>query len=324
MILQNEALKIKQLIDSAKTIAVAGHYNPDGDSIGSCCAVGAWLANQGKDVAIFADGQISDKFSYIQKVSEFNLKAEQEHFDLLIVLDLNDPERLGIWADLPAKSDKIIVIDHHIKPLFQQCDLLIDLPEYASTGEIIYHLFEALKVDITMEIATALYTSIACDTGCFLFSNTTAGTHDVVSALMRKQKIDIESINFKNFRAYDRNNIPVITYVLKNMKFAFQSKLVISVLPYRVVKKWDLNYESRHGLFKYVTDVNGVISSIFITELKKGEFNVSLRSLGSIDVATIAQVIGGGGHRNASGATFKGSRKQLLKVLMAEFAKVIK
>ena len=66
-----------------------------------------------------------------------------------------------------------------------------------------------------------------------------------------------------------------------------------------------------------------MISSIFITELKKGEFNVSLRSLGAIDVAAIAQTIGGGGHRNASGATFKGTRKQLLKVLMAEFAKVI-
>ena len=50
---------------------------------------------------------------------------------------------------------------------------------------------------------------------------------------------------------------------------------------------------------------------------------MSLRSLGQIDVAKIAQVIGGGGHRNASGATFKGSKKQLLKILKAEFAKVI-
>lgn len=324
MILEKEALKIKQLLAGAQTIAVVGHCNPDGDSIGSCSAVGTWLENQGKDVAIFADGEISDKFDYIEKVQKFNTKADQEHFDLLIILDLNDPERLGVWSNLLAKSDKIIVIDHHINPLFQNYDLLIDLPEYASTGEIVYHLFEALKVDITMEIATALYTSIACDTGCFLFANTKAETHDVVSALMQKQKIDIESINFKNFRAYDRHNIPVITYVLKHMKFAFDGKLAISILPYHVVKKWNLNYESRHGLFKYVTDVNGVISSIFVTELKKHEFNVSLRSLGAIDVAAIAKVIGGGGHKNASGATFKGTHKQLLKVLMAEFAKVIK
>ena len=117
--------------------------------------------------------------------------------------------------------------------------------------------------------------------------------------------------------------MPVISYVLKNMKFAFGGKLAITVLPYKAVKKWNLNYESRHGLFKYATDVSGVISTIFITELKQGEYNVSLRSLGKIDVAKIAQTIGGGGHKNASGATYQGSHKQLLKVLLAEFAKVI-
>ena len=117
--------------------------------------------------------------------------------------------------------------------------------------------------------------------------------------------------------------MPLIAYVMRNMKFAFDGKLSIVVIPYSIVKKWNLNYESRHGLFKYATDVNGVISTIFLTELNKGEYNVSLRSLGKIDVAKIAQTIGGGGHKNASGATFKGKLKELLKVLSAEFAKVI-
>ncbi len=320
---EDQVAKIKTMISDAQVIAVAGHYNPDGDCIGCCAAVAEALESQGKEVSIFVDGETSDKFSYIRKLKDFNLHADKDHFDLLIVLDLNDPSRLGVWSDLPAKSDKVIVLDHHRNPLFDQCDLLIDLPEYASTGEIIYRIFEILKVKITQEIATALYTSIACDTGCFLFSNTTAYTHHVVESLMQQQKIDIETINFRNFRAYDRRNIPLISYVLKNMRFAFDGKLSIAILPYKVVKKWDLNHESRHGLFKYATDVNGTISSIFLTELKKGEYNVSLRSLGDIDVARIAQVIGGGGHKNASGATYKGSLKQLLKVLLAEFARVI-
>lgn len=322
MKLEKAVDNIKQLINQAQTIAVVGHHNPDGDCIGCCVAMAEWLESKGKAVSIFADGEISEKFFYMPKAREFNLHADQDHFDLLIVLDLSDSERLGACRDLPAKSDKIIVIDHHVKPSFK-CDVLVDMPEYASTGEIIYSLFEMLKVKITLEIATALYTSIACDTGCFLFSNTTAFTHHVAEALMKKQKIDIESINFKNFRAYDRRNIPVVTYVLKHMKFEFGGKLSIAVLPYQAVKKWNLNYESRHGLFKYATDANGVICSIFITELEKGEFNVSLRSLGKIDVAKIAQKINGGGHKNASGATFVGSQKQLLKILLAEFAKVI-
>ena len=321
--LVTEIDKIKQLINQAQKIAVVGHHNPDGDCIGSCVAMSEWLESKGKTVSLFADGEIPEKFFYMAKAREFNLHPEIEHFDLLIVLDLSDSARLGAWDNLPAKSDKIIVIDHHVKPAFKQADVLIDMPQYASCGEIIYEFFELIKAKISFEMATALYTSIICDTGCFLFSNTTANTHRVAEALLEKHKIDIEAINFKNFRAYDRRNIPVMTYVLKNMQFEFGGRLSISVLPYRLVKKWNLNYESRHGLLKYATDVNGVTCSIFLTELTKGEFNVSLRSLGKIDVAKIAQVLGGGGHRNASGATFKGSEKALIKILVAEFAKVI-
>lgn len=323
MKLITEVEQIKQLISRAQNIAVVGHHNPDGDCIGCCVAMSEWLAGKGKNVSIFADGEIPEKFFYMAKAHEFNLHPEIEHFDLLIVLDLSDAERLGVWSNLPDKSDKIIVIDHHVKPAFKNADVLIDMPEYASTGEIIFELLELLKAKITFEMATALYTSIVCDTGCFLFSNTTANTHRVAEALMQKHKINIEDINFRNFRAYNRNNIPVVTYVLKNMRFEFGGKLSISVLPYRLVKKWNLNYESRHGLFKYATDANGVICSIFLTELSKGEFNVSLRSLGKIDVAKIAQKLGGGGHRNASGATYKGAQKTLLNILLAEFAKVI-
>ena len=321
--LTTEIDKIKSLINQAQSIAVVGHHNPDGDCIGCCVAMSEWLESKGKTVAIFADGDIPDKFSYMPKIQQFNLHGDVEHFDLLIVLDLSDAERLGAWSGLPDKSDKIIVIDHHVNPAFKNADVLVDMPQYASCGEIIFELFELLKAKITFEMATALYTSVVCDTGCFLFSNTTANTHHVAEALMQKHKIDIEAINFKNFRAYDRRNIPVVTYVLKNMEFEFGGRLSISVLPYKVVKKWNLNYESRHGLFKYATDANGVTCSIFITELAKGEFNVSLRSLGKIDVARIAQKLNGGGHRNASGATYKGQLKDLKRILVAEFAKVI-
>jgi len=82
---EEQVTKIKQMISDAQTIAVVGHYNPDGDCIGCCAAVAEALESQGKDVSIFVDGEISDKFSYIRKLKEFNLHADKEHFDLLIV-----------------------------------------------------------------------------------------------------------------------------------------------------------------------------------------------------------------------------------------------
>lgn len=321
MKLELQVEKIKKLINAAQTIAVAGHHNPDGDCIGCCITMAEWLESKGKMVSMFADGDIPEKFYYMPKAREFNLIKEEERYDLLIIVDLSEASRLGAWEHLLSKADKIIVIDHHINPKIK-CDVLVSMPHYASAGEIIFNMFELMKVKVTQEMAVALYTCITCDTGCFLFSNTSTYTHHVAEKLM-KQKIDIELINFKNFREYDRKSIPVISYVLKTMQFEFGGKLSISVLPYKVVKKWHLNYESRHGLFKYTTDVNGVICSIFITELAKGEYNVSLRSLGDIDVSKIARKINGGGHKNASGATFVGQQKQLLKILLHEFGKVI-
>jgi phosphoesterase RecJ-like protein len=208
----------------------------------------------------------------MKKAAEFNAKEPKDRYDVLFVLDLNEEKRLGELEYLIGRADKIIVIDHHINPTIK-ADVLISMPDKASTGEIIFGCIEIAKLPITKEIATALYTSIACDSGCFLFANTTTYTHYVAQQLMRFG-IDIEMINFKNFREYNRGFIPVIVYVLRTMKFACGGRVAISVLPYHKVKKWNLSHESRHSFFKYTTDGNGVVASMFITELTKGEFNI--------------------------------------------------
>ncbi|MDR1917940.1 MAG: bifunctional oligoribonuclease/PAP phosphatase NrnA [Christensenellaceae bacterium] len=322
--LQKKINKIKDIVSGATTFAVVGHTHPDGDCIGCCVAVAEILTNAGKTVSVFADGRISEKFSYLPTTKQFNAAEPADHYDVLFIVDLNETSRLGKWEFLTERADKIIVLDHHIKPTIKPT-VLISMPERASTGEIVFNCIELLgnKKLLTKTVAEALYTSITCDTGCFLFANTTKYTHYVAERLMEFD-IDIETINFKNFREYNRRFIPIVAYVLNTMKFEFGGRLAISVLPFAKVQKWGLTHDERHSFFKYTTDGNGVVASIFITELKKGEFNISLRSLGDINVSSIARTFGGGGHKNASGATMVGKKKTILKQLLAEFAKVIK
>lgn len=320
--LEKNVLKIKDIIIKADTFAVVGHLNPDGDCIGCCVAAAEMLSNAGKTVSIFADGKITDKFSYMLRVKTFNNDPIADEYDVLFIVDLNETSRLGRWEFLAERAKKIIVLDHHINPTIK-ADVIISMPERASTGEIMFGCLEILGLKyLTKPVAEALYTSIACDSGCFLFANTTAYTHFIAQHLM-KYDIDIETINFKNFREYNRKFIPIITYVLKTMRFEFGGRLAISVLPYSKVKKWNLSHDDRHSFFKYTTDGNGVMASIFITELKKGEFNISLRSLGGINVSAIAEIFDGGGHKNASGTTMVGKRKTIIRQLLNEFAKVM-
>jgi phosphoesterase RecJ-like protein len=319
--LQKKVDEINKIVSAAQTFAVVGHTNPDGDCIGCCVAVAEILINAGKSVSIFADGRVGEKFSYMPMAEQFNAHEPREYYDVLFIVDLNESSRLGKWEFLMERADKIIVLDHHINPTIEPT-VLISMPERASTGEIMFNCIEKMGAEevLNKRIAEALYTSIACDSGCFLFANTTAYTHYVAQQLM-KFDIDIETINFKNFREYNRRFIPIIAYVLNTMKFELDGRLAISVLPYAKVKKWRLTHDERHTFFKYTTDSSGVVASIFLTELTKGEFNVSLRSLGDIDVSAIAQIFGGGGHKNASGTTMRGTKAIVLKQLLAEFAK---
>ena len=68
---ENQVEKIKQMVNEAKTIALVGHRNPDGDCIGCCAAMAEWLESKGKVVSIFVDGELSEKFSYIRKLNMF-------------------------------------------------------------------------------------------------------------------------------------------------------------------------------------------------------------------------------------------------------------
>jgi phosphoesterase RecJ-like protein len=46
--------------------------------------------------------------------------------------------------------------------------------------------------------------------------------------------------------------------------------------------------------------------ALFFRELPDGRFRVSLRSKGKLDVATVAERFGGGGHQCASGCALDG------------------
>ncbi|MDR0384388.1 MAG: bifunctional oligoribonuclease/PAP phosphatase NrnA [Christensenellaceae bacterium] len=310
-------VKIKNIIKQAKDIAVVSHENPDGDAIGALIATEEILSNAGKNVNVFVAGALPNRFLYMPFVNMINKTEIKPHYDCVIVLDLSDENRMGEYKKLLDISQKVIVIDHHKNPKIN-ADVLLSLPQLSSTCEILYDCLEILDIKINPSVATALYTGIATDTGCFLFSNTTAHTHYVAAELL-KQNIEIEKINFVNFREFDNENVTPMLYVIKHTKFVCDKSLAVLVLPYSKVKKWNLSHDKRHGLFKYVTDRKGVLASVFITELKRGEYNVSFRSLGDIDVAKIAEMFGGGGHRNAAGATVKEPISKIKKTILKEF-----
>ncbi|MDR0975989.1 MAG: bifunctional oligoribonuclease/PAP phosphatase NrnA [Christensenellaceae bacterium] len=308
-------------LKEAETIAITGHIRPDGDCIGSCLALAEVLRSWDKTTHVFIDGDIPENLSYLRGLKTINADAMLEKYDLLVILDLSQDVRLGSNVELRSHAKKIICIDHHLNPQIKS-NILISNPARASTGEILFEFFLKENIPFDKDIAAALYTAIASDTGCFLFSNTTPFTHRAVARIM-EEDLDIEHINFQNFRSYDPKSIPSAHYVLKHIRFLNKGRVSLIVLPYKVLSKYHMSHDDRHKYAKYGTDANGVLVSIFMTEQEPNSFNVSLRSTGNYSVASVAEALGGGGHKNAAGVTLTGDAKTVETQVLTEIAKIL-
>lgn len=319
--------EIHKIIKSAKTAAIVGHMRPDGDCVGSCVAMRLALLSIGYDIAdIYIDGAVTSTFDYMAECKNIITKLfddpESKKYDLMIILDCGDEGRLGVFSGLRAYCKNVICVDHHQNNSVEANVTLVET-QYPSVGAILYEYFREYDVKITKDIATALYTSIASDTGCFLFSNTTAQSHRIAADLM-EHGINMEEINYYNFRVYDAQNIGILIYVLKNIKLYANKQIAVVCLPYSVIKKLSIDNDFRHRFQKYAEDIEGVRASVCLSERERGVFHVSLRSHGETNVAQVAEHFGGGGHRNAAGFQKNGNYKQLLKEVIDKLEKALK
>jgi len=213
--------KLDALIKKSKTAVIVGHIRPDGDCVGSCIAVQLALQSLGyTQTHIYIDGDVPKIFSYMPQTesikTEFDLDENAKKYDVMVTLDCADEGRLGVFSKLRYYAKKVICIDHHLKTTIE-ADVMISEPDKASVGVILYQYFISSNIKITKDIATALYTSIASDTGCFLFSSTNPLALRIAADLM-EYGIDTETINYNNFRVYEKNSIPVLIHVLQNIK----------------------------------------------------------------------------------------------------------
>ena len=310
------------LIKTAKTAAIVGHIRPDGDCVGSCLAMQMAFQDMGKKAEVFIDGVIPKQFYYLRGVDQIQTTLPTDkQFDLLVIIDTSSEDRLSIFTELRAHCKKVLCFDHHLG-INIKADRVVTNPDRASCGELLYEFFTANKVRVTPDMATALYTSVSTDTGCFLYASTTAYTH-IVAAELINIGVDIQTINYYNFRVYDKRLVAGFRQVLRNLHFRNGGTISITRLTLRNNKKYQFDFEERHKFKQYASDARGVRASIFLTQEGRNTHHVSLRSHGDVNVATVAKVFGGGGHKNAAGFTIHGKYTKIVKQIVHELEKVL-
>ena len=318
-----------QFIEKHDKIVLTAHETPDGDAIGSECALYTALKILGKEVIILNADSTPYKYQFIaekrkiqQLGSEDQLPENIEEY-VLIILDTNDIENIGSVKDIVLSRVKdYFIIDHHENDGEFETNHLIQA-DASSTCEILYALFEELEIDLTFELAEPLYVGIVYDTGSFIYPKTTAKTFFIAEKLVRT---GVEPNNVYS-NLYESNSISALVLqskVLASLELFYNSHVAVQTMLKETIQECDASYEEADTLINIPLKSEKILVSVFFKENLEGILRCSLRSKGDINVAEIAQGFGGGGHKTAAGFKCREpldtTKKEVLKQLQKYFA----
>jgi len=295
-----------EFINKYDKFIITAHETPDGDALGSEYAMLLALRKLGKTARILNADPAPQKFAFVASGDEFEVLARKEQIpeDIgeygLFILDVNDINNIGQVATLILPRVKeYFIVDHHDSETVQLSQNHIE-QNASSTCEILYLLFRDMKLELDLPMAQALYMGILYDTGSFIYPKTTAVTfeiaHDLVSLGVQPNQTYVS--------VYESNSISslvLMSKVLATLELHYDNQVAVQTMSQELLRTAGAAYEESDLLINIPLRSADVRVSVFFKENLEGIKRCSLRSKGNIDVATIAQSLGGGGHKTAAG-----------------------
>ena len=295
--------QVVELIESKRTFAITSHFRPDGDSLGSSLGLCWLLRALNKDVEVIMRDPVPHAYQQLPGAKEVRVTpAVDNSYDAVFVIECSDITRPGL-RDL--EKQLVVNIDHHsTTALFGKINWIDSTA--SAVGEMIYNLCKATGVRVTREIAECVYTALITDTGSFHFSNTTERTFKVASELLRtgvKPAKTAEAV----FASYPWSRIQLMGAVLSTARRDSTGRVAFLRHSLEMQHLANASDEDADGFVNYPLTVEEVEAVVMLKESEPGVYRTSLRSKGDVNVARVAEMFGGGGHRNAAGCTLHGT-----------------
>lgn len=299
--------EILRACDQAKVIVIISHRNPDADSIGSNLALRILLEAMGKTVVSACVDPIPKELHFLPNAPAFQTSFDLHTTDLLICVDAGSIAQTGFLERQPEilQSNKpIINIDHHPSNNgYGQINLVV--PDGASTTLVLYHLFQIAGVKITPHIATCLLSGLYYDTGSFMHSNTCTEVYQAASELCAAGA-DQRRIVQKMYKNRPLEQLRTWGKILDNMKLT-DNNVVVSGITNEELNSCCATTAEASGVIDYLSTVKDAEFATLLIEDGKGNIRGSFRTRkNEINLSEMAGMLGGGGHKKASGFTIPG------------------
>jgi phosphoesterase RecJ-like protein len=301
-------------ISKRQTFILTSHARPDGDAVGSALACCQILRSMGKQANVVLSGGVPVIYRPLPHSDSVLRTTEQApEAEAAIILECDSVQR----TCLPGLDRHYLInIDHHAtaRPF---ADVNWIDPSACATAEMIFRLARTAGVQISSDVATCLYTAVLADTGSFCFHGTTERTFALAQELVRCGADPVRIAH----NMYFSNPISKMR-LLGDALGALQREgsLVWMHVDRASIDRCHASEEDCEGLVNYALSIEGIEVALFFREQPDGNFRVSLRSKGVVNVAAVAKAFGGGGHECASGCGIEGPLSAATERVLAQLS----
>lgn len=321
---------IAKKVNSAQKIILSTHKQCDGDGLGAILGLFHALKKSGKEVRVIAVDEVPKKYNFLEPEKHLEifteLKTPITKVDLVLIFDTNDRRLVEpLYPVLEDNCRDIIFVDHH--PILNEGPeptpgSFIDTTA-ASTGEIAFFIIKALGIRLDEMIARALYTSLAFDTQIFRFVKNSPNTHLICAELLEFEK-QAAKVHRSLFANYTRKKVTYLGKVLSEVEYLADDRIAVLNLSLRDLDDHDLDMDDSRDVIDMIMNIDSVEAAALFREDAPGLYKMSLRSKGHMEILSIAEAFGGGGHLFAAGAEilgdYKAIRDKVIKLMLARLS----
>jgi len=308
-------------IRSADRFLLTTHENPDGDALGSLLALHHILGQLDKDSVMFLAAKefpLPVEYRFLALEEVFHEPPADLADRVVVFLDCGNIDRMPVdW--LHQGDGRILNVDHHHDNTRFGDVNLVDTGA-SSTAEIVFGLGKELGVELTPEIASALYVGLVTDTGRFSYENTRPDTHRMAAELI-EAGVDVADTYRRLYERVPIEKLRLVSRALEKLELVNGCGLAITYITSEDYRQTGAGEVLTEGIVDYLRSLEGAAVAALVRDKADGPAarKVSLRSVNDgVDVSKIARERGGGGHERAAGFSTDLEYPDLVEFLCAE------
>ncbi|MCI0430322.1 MAG: DHHA1 domain-containing protein, partial [Rhodospirillales bacterium] len=226
--------------------------------------------------------------------------------DGALVMECSSLDRTGVAG---LDRSPIVNIDHHPGNTRYGTINWVD-ESAAACGELVFRLVDALGAPLTAEVATLIYLAVLTDTGSFHFSHITARTFEIARQCVAAGA-NPQWIASTHYDSSTLARVRLFGAVLNEMQLDRSGRVALLTITRAAAAAAGGSYDDTDGIINFPLSVKEIQAVAFLKEIGPGNWRVSMRSKGGVDVGAIARAHGGGGHRHAAGCGAQGDLEPL-------------